>query len=90
VPAVAVSHSTFAPDSLAEHVAQMYPLQRPIRCALVSPGVNDTYRVLSGADSFYYRVYRAGLRSPSDIEYEIDLLRHLAGKGVPVSVAIPP
>jgi Ser/Thr protein kinase RdoA (MazF antagonist) len=34
------------------------------------------------------RVYRTGWRTPSDILYEMDVLNHLAGKGVPVSTPV--
>jgi Ser/Thr protein kinase RdoA (MazF antagonist) len=35
------------------------------------------------------RVYRARWRTPSEIAYELELLGHLAARGVPVSVPIP-
>ncbi len=86
---VRVSHPILNPEALAEQIALAYQLPTPISSMFVSPGVNDTYQVIAGAHSFFYRVYRAGLRSRSDIEFELELLRHLQREGIPVSVPIP-
>lgn len=81
-----VSHSLFGPDALAEELAGAYSLSAPVNCALVSPGVNDTYQV---GEEHFYRVYRAGLRSPSDVQFELALLCHLQREGAAVSVPVP-
>jgi Ser/Thr protein kinase RdoA (MazF antagonist) len=50
--------------------------------------LNDTYLVSSGAERFVARVYRAGYRAPEEIGWELELLLHLAARGVPVSVPL--
>lgn len=86
---VLVSHSLLDPNGLLDMVAGAYDLPAaPLTCELASTGVNDTYHVAVGSKSFYYRVYRAGWRSPADIGFELDLLRHLDRCGVPVSVPV--
>lgn len=84
----AVAYSSLDPNVLADWLAGTYGLPAPVRCSLVSPGVNDTYEVVSGAGTAYFRVYRAGLRSQADVAFEVDLLRHLEQAGVSVSVPV--
>ncbi len=85
---VPVSHSLLSAEALARQISVDYALAGPVTAALVSPGVNDTYQVMSGQQSSYYRVYRAGLRSRQDVQFEVDLLLHLQAEGVQVSVPI--
>ncbi len=46
---------------------------------------HDTYRVETTGGVYILKVYGSGWRSLADIDYEIDLLKHLAGKGIPVA-----
>jgi Ser/Thr protein kinase RdoA (MazF antagonist) len=85
---IPIAHSLPDPAALGEAVARAYRLPAPVRCTLVSPGVNDTYQVDAGGETLFYRVYRAGWRTRSDIEFELELLRHLEREGVAVSVPI--
>lgn len=50
--------------------------------------MNDTYLVRAGDESYVLRIYRGGWRSSEDILYELDLLRHLRSRGVPVSTPV--
>ncbi len=85
---VAVSHSIVAPDVIARVLSDSYGLPVPIRCILLSPGINDTYRIMAGSSTYIYRIYRAGWRRPNDIAYELELLTHLHRDGISVAVPI--
>lgn len=81
-------HSVLAPDALASLVAGAYGLSRP-SLTLVRRGLNDTYRVQSGEQTFILRVYRCGWRTPAQVEWELAFVAHLAGQGVRVSRPLP-
>jgi Ser/Thr protein kinase RdoA (MazF antagonist) len=52
------------------------------------PGMNDTYLLTARGHRSIIRVYRARWRTPSEISYEMELLSHLAARGVSVSVPL--
>jgi len=84
-----VTYSILAADALLVEVAQAYPIAAPVSCQLLRRGYSDTYVLTTREDCNYLvRVYRAHGRTPSEIAYELELLAHLAAKGVPVSVPI--
>lgn len=61
---------------------------------LLAHNLNDSYLVCTPNERFILRIYQAprahgrSWRSLSDVLYELDLLRHLAHKGIPVSVPL--
>ena len=59
-----------------------------ISCKLLRRGFHDTYLLFARDTRYVARVYRAE-RAGSAIAYELGLLVHLAGRGVPVSAPIP-
>jgi Ser/Thr protein kinase RdoA (MazF antagonist) len=83
-----VSHSILSADALQAAVAQAYLIDTPGTCQLLKLGLNDTYLVTTRDDRYIARVYGARWRTPSDIAYELELLTHLAGKGVSVATPI--
>ncbi|HLN65349.1 MAG TPA: phosphotransferase [Symbiobacteriaceae bacterium] len=84
----AVTQSLLAPAAIGAEVARAYDLPAPVRCTFLTPGINDTYRVEAGGTPYILRVYRAGWRTPAEIDWELALLRHLEQSGVAVSVPI--
>lgn len=86
--AIAVIRSIVSPDALMLNVAQSYEIAAPLTCRLLKRGLNDTYLLTTVCGPYVLRVYRAGWRSEEEIRYELDLLRHLAAKGLGVSVPI--
>lgn len=46
---------------------------------------NDVYLVTDGPTRYALKIYAPGWRHDSEVLYEIDLLRHLAGKGIRVA-----
>ena len=51
-------------------------------------GLNDTFRVQESDRTCAFLLYRAGWRSRSEIEYELEILLHLDRKGIAVSKPI--
>lgn len=81
--------SNLSTDALVAHVIALYPVGPVVRCRLHTRGLNDTYKVETRAgETYFLRVYLAGGRSRAEIETEIQVLRHLAGKGLNVSVPV--
>jgi Ser/Thr protein kinase RdoA (MazF antagonist) len=63
-------------------------LQSPFACQLLRPGWNDSYLLETETGRYFVRVYGARWRTASEIAYELDLITHLARKGVSVSTPI--
>jgi Ser/Thr protein kinase RdoA (MazF antagonist) len=82
-----VVHSVAAPEALIAELAGPYRLAGA-RCELLQRGLNDTYLVRAGGERYVARVYRARSRPPAEIAYELELLLHLAARGLPVAVPI--
>ncbi len=84
-----IVRSTVAPDWLLHHVAATYNIPSPQGCELLQSGSNDKYLIVTGDGQFLVRLYRAGWRPVSEIPYELDLLDHLAARGVRVPAPMP-
>jgi Ser/Thr protein kinase RdoA (MazF antagonist) len=82
-----VIYSTLSPAVVQKEAREVYDIGGAESCHLLQSGINDTYLLKTHRDRYVMRVYRS-LRSPSDIQYELQLLAHLDARGVSVSVAI--
>jgi Ser/Thr protein kinase RdoA (MazF antagonist) len=83
---VRAAHTVVSPETLAQDVLAGRILGGAIAdCRFVRLGLNDTYLVTTREARFVVRVYRRGWRTPNQIRYELELLAHLAAKGVPVA-----
>jgi len=83
-----VTYSILSADALVAVVSQAYAIGSPLSSQLIRRGLNDTYLLQSQDERYIARVYRAQWRTPSEIAYELELLLHLAAKGVSVSAPI--
>ena len=84
------TYSTLSTQALATDVLPDYGVGAVADCRFYSLGVNDTYVVETVQGGTYFlRVYRRGLRSLSDVGYELDVLNHLHRKGVAVARPLP-
>jgi Ser/Thr protein kinase RdoA (MazF antagonist) len=86
--ATSVRYTLLAPEAIAGEMAQMYALEQPVTARLLARGLHDSYVLTAGADRYIARVHRRGDPSAAEIGYEIDLLAHLTGKGVPVVLPV--
>jgi Ser/Thr protein kinase RdoA (MazF antagonist) len=89
-----VTHSLLSPDALGRYVQTGYAIGEVRSCALLQHNLNDTYVVDATAGRYILRVSQAeratgyGRRTREDILFELDLLQHLAHKGVPVAAPL--
>lgn len=83
-----ITYSILSDEALLAEVDRAYDL-RPATCRLVLPSMNDTYMLTTATRPYMARVYRARWRSSDDIAFELELLKHLAARGVTVSTAVP-
>ncbi len=84
--------STIGTSDAARLVATEYEVGTPSEVRLMNSGVNDTYAVVVGRVRYALRIYghnRWYISGPDDYRFELGLLDHLHGEGVPVSVPIP-
>jgi Ser/Thr protein kinase RdoA (MazF antagonist) len=84
-----VVQSLLSPQGLLALVEAEHDLGTPLECDLWFAGVTNTYRVATARGSYALRVYRTGHRTDGEVAYELDAVRHLAGKGVPIAVPVP-
>lgn len=83
-----VTYSILAADGLLSELA-CYEVGTPQTCRLLHRGLNATYVFATDRDHYVGRVYGAGWRSEDSIAFELELLAHLADRGVPVCLPIP-
>ena len=83
----AVSYSTLSPSAIITEILSEYDLGEIVDCELLARGLNDTFCVRTRDTSFALRVYRAGWRSQTEVEWELDALAHL-DRRVPVAAPV--
>jgi len=84
-----IAYSTLSPSAVISYILREYKLDELTSCEFLARGLNDSFRVKASGRSYVFRVYRAGWRSQSEIQYELDVLLHLNRKGIPVSTPVP-
>ncbi|MBX2922605.1 MAG: phosphotransferase [Chitinophagaceae bacterium] len=80
--------STISPADIARFVRKTYPVTQNTTCRLLKTGINHTYRIDTEKESYIFRIYCHNWRSREEISEEIDLLRHLSQKNIPVSYPV--
>jgi Ser/Thr protein kinase RdoA (MazF antagonist) len=83
-----VKNTLFEVDSIKNILQTVYPLPAGMNLQFMRAGVNDTYVVNAKTSKYIFRIYRFGLRSYDEIEFELKLLNHLKTKGADVSYPI--
>ena len=81
---VPIVHSILDADALGAEIQNFYGLPDPFRCELLTRGMNDVYLIRSDGRRYAARVWRTGVRSESDVVYELEYLNYLDAGGVPV------
>jgi Ser/Thr protein kinase RdoA (MazF antagonist) len=79
-----VAHAVFDAAALGAELASAYQFAGVAQCRLVRRGFHDTYVLAAGGQRYAVRVYRA-LKTAPEIAYELELLVHLASRGVSVA-----
>lgn len=84
-----VTQSVLDGQALAAEVARRYGLRGPVRCRLISRGMNDIYEARSADVRCAVKVARAGKSGDADFDYEQAYVLHLtrAGFTVPTPLA---
>jgi Ser/Thr protein kinase RdoA (MazF antagonist) len=83
----AVASSILSADALKREVGKAHEIGNLLECRLIRHGLNDTY-LLSTPDERYIARVSGTQRRATQIAYELDLLTHLASKGMRVAVPI--
>lgn len=86
-PTLPVLRSLFSPDALRIEVERAYGVGDVRRCALLRSLTNDVYAVSTTTGPYLLKVYTRA-RSFGEVAWEIELLAHLAAKGLTVPAAI--
>ncbi|MBT5712227.1 phosphotransferase, partial [Candidatus Poribacteria bacterium] len=84
MPTFAVLSSVADEDALAAWAEATYALAAPVTCRFERRSMSDAYRVESGGDAFYLKVYSPGRHGPEAIEAEIRFLLDLRERDVRV------
>lgn len=89
-----VTHSVLSAEALGRYIERAYAIGEVGVCALLQHNLNDTYLVEAASGPYILRVSQAqrpnGLswRSSEDVLFELDVLRHLARKSIPVATPL--
>ena len=82
-----VQDSTLSADALAGELLRKYGLST--NTTFFRKGICDTYRIQSGSDVFFLKVFKSTRRTEGHVAEEVRLLRHLLDQGVSVVRPIP-
>ena len=83
-----VVSSIVAPNDIACFVQREYGLAMPTTCRLLKTGINHTYRLDSGTESYIFRLYSYQWRTYQEIIEELELLLDLKVEALQVSYPI--
>jgi Ser/Thr protein kinase RdoA (MazF antagonist) len=85
---VPVIHSILAADSLPAFIARFYLIDPPTACFLLRHSWNDSYQLETATARYIARIYGVVQHTLSEIQFELDLLQHLAQQNAPVAAPI--
>ncbi|MDX2225008.1 MAG: phosphotransferase [Rhodospirillaceae bacterium] len=84
-----VSQSVLDAGALARELARRYGFAAPVRCRLISRGMNDIYEVKGPDVHAAAKVARAGKSTDGEFGYEQAYVQHLARAGFAVPTPLP-
>jgi len=77
-------------DALGSYIISNYfSINASLHCRLFWRSIHDVYRIISGNDVYFYKVYKQGFRRREEIQSEIDILNHLKMSGIKTVYPIP-
>lgn len=85
---IGASYSTICADELLLKLVPQYLVEKPETCRFWQRGVNDTYQICCADELYSLRIYRHGLRSKVEIDFEIAALNYLHEHGAKVAYPI--
>src|SRR5258706_11942165 len=86
-----VTHSLLSSEALGRHLQGLYDIGEVHACILLQHNLNDTYLVKTTVGRYVLRVSQAprpsgaSSRTLDNLLFEVEVLRHLARRGVPVA-----
>lgn len=81
---IPIVHSVVDAAALGAIIRRRHALPEPFECELLTRGVNDVYVVKAPGHQYAARVWRAHLRSNTEVAFELEFLLHLKRQGLPV------
>jgi len=85
---VLVAASVLSPAEIAKQFERHWGVNAE-RCYFWKLGQNDTYVAEGEGSRWIGRLYRHGVYDDAAVHYELDLIDHLAARGVPAVASIP-
>jgi Ser/Thr protein kinase RdoA (MazF antagonist) len=83
-----VTHSIPSTKAIMSEIMPAYDVGKIEEVKLWHCSLNDTYQIQTEDTRYMLRIYRHGWRTQSDIQYELDALRHLTNKKINVASPI--
>jgi Ser/Thr protein kinase RdoA (MazF antagonist) len=77
------------PTELASEIQRRYPQLAAVRARHAYSSVHDMVEVTADGQRYALKVYRSGVRSAEEIQWEVDLHRHLLSADAPVPGLVP-
>lgn len=71
-----------------EKIIPDYCIDNPIDCLFWERGINDNYQVRCADIRYSLRIYRHGIHTRDEIDFEVDALNYLHNNGFPVAFPI--
>jgi Ser/Thr protein kinase RdoA (MazF antagonist) len=84
-----VISSTLSPTDIGRFVGERYSMTANTTCKLLKTGINHTYRIDDGNETFIFRIYSYNWRTKEEIKEELNLLQLLKQNDISVSYPIP-
>ncbi|MCB2109043.1 MAG: phosphotransferase [Rhodobacteraceae bacterium] len=84
-----VSQSVLDATALAGELARLYGLKGPVKCRLISRGMNDIFEVVCDGGRFAAKVARTGKSTDGEFGFEQAFVQHLAAARFLVPAPIP-
>jgi Ser/Thr protein kinase RdoA (MazF antagonist) len=86
--ALPVTYSLISSQALQEELLPLYSLPKDLKVLFLYQGLHDTYLIQGNASKFILRIYRAGWKTFTQVEAELQLLLLLKAQGLSVSYPI--
>lgn len=80
--------SVLSSNALGDYITREYFPSTLLRCRLYYRSLHDTYKITTANNTYYFKVYRQGIRSMEEIQAEIDILNYLKSTGFEVAYPV--